>query len=228
MFNGPIGIWRKFILGFYPKLAPAAAARALRGQSVRITAYGDPAFVPFEIWQSLLAEASGWVGYTHQWRGCDRRFQGLLMASVESEREARAAQARGWRTFRARSAGALLLASEFQCPASDEGGHRATCLDCQLCRGSASPAKSVSIWLHGKGAAARRGPRVKYNGLRDQLRTFGKGELACAPADRARVMLALKQYYRRRHEPVRLSSKQVGEGVYRFSLQPATAMELGA
>lgn len=223
MFNGPIHIWRKFILGFYPTLTPAAAACELRGQAVRITAYGDPAFVPFEFWQQLLAEAAGWVGYTHQWRTCDPRFRSLLMASVERVDEAREAQARGWRTFRARPATSPLEATEFQCPASDEAGHRTTCLKCQLCRGTSSPAKSVSIQLHGRTAAPRLGPRVKYDGLREELQRTGVAEYTCSPAERSRVMLALNQFYRRRQQPVSVRSKQLGNGLYRFQIAASTS-----
>jgi len=218
MFNGPIGIYRKFLLGFYPKLEPAAGAAALKDQAVRITAYGDPAFVPFEIWEQLLAQASGWVGYTHQWETCDQRFRSLLMASCETEREVDRAHAAGWRTFRARPSTAPLRADEFACPASDEGGHRATCLDCQLCRGTSSPAKSVSILLHGK-AAANKNLRGRYDGLRRDILDRGYGEMALSESERSRAFLALRQYYRRRDQPVIVRSKRIDAGQYRFWLE---------
>lgn len=226
MFHGPIQIWRKFLLGFYPTLSPEQAAAALRGESLRITAYGDPAFVPFELWQTLLSQASGWAGYTHQWRTCDSRFKRLLMASVESTTEACEAERLGWRTFRARAAAAALTPGEFACPASDEAGHRTTCLQCQLCRGTSSPAKSVSLVLHGKGAGGRGAAdrkgiiRGRYDELRQQLRETGAGELFCAPEDRARAVLALRQYYRRRNEPTAIGTKRLGNGAYRFFVKP--------
>ncbi len=213
MFNGPIAIWRKFVLGFYPEHTPEAGAEVLRGQAVRITAYGDPAFVPFEVWQTLLSHTSGWAGYTHQWRTCDPRFRAICMASVESIDELREAQAAGWRTFRARPFTAPLTTGEFVCPASDEGGHRATCLTCQLCRGTSSPAKSVSILLHGKGAAPRSDLRGRWDQLRADLTARGVAELPMLAPDRARAVLALRMYYRRRGEPIELKTKQVAAGV---------------
>jgi hypothetical protein len=216
MFNGPIHIWRKFLEGFYPRLTPEQSAEAMRGQSLRLTAYGDPAFVPFEIWQALLSQASGWAGYTHQWRTCDPRLRALCMASVETLEELQLAQAAGWRTFRARPFTAPLVAGEFQCPASDEGGHRSTCARCQLCRGTSSPAKSVSILLHGKSAAPRTGVRSRYDQLRDDLATAGVSELVLGPGDRERARLALNQYYRRRQLPVAFTTKHLGAGRYRF------------
>lgn len=218
LFHGPVQIWRTLQAGKYPLLTGQAAAAALAGEQLRITAYGDPAFVPFEVWRTLLSRADGWAGYTHQWQTCDLRFRSLLMASVETEREATRAHHLGWRTFRARPHGAALLPSEFQCPASDEGGHRSTCAQCQLCRGTSSPAKSVSILLHGRGAVAYGGPRVKYEGLRTELQRQGAGELRLNAAERNRVLLALRMYYRRHKQDVALRSKKIGTGLYRLWL----------
>lgn len=227
MFNGPIRVWRKFIEGFYPTLSVAQASDVLAGQSLRITAYGDPAFVPFEVWDGLLAKASGWAGYTHQWRTCDPRFRALLMASVETLEEMAEAQARGWRTFRARPLDAPLAAGEFACPASDESGHRATCLTCQLCRGTSSPARSVSILLHGKGAAplpraGLLGRRGRYDALRTEIANAGSGVFHGGPADAYRARLALSQFYRRRRASVKIRGKRIADGLVRFWLSPTT------
>jgi len=84
----------------------------------------------------------------------------------------------GWRTFRVRlSSDPLLVISprrgsnrvplEFVCPASDEAEHRATCQQCQLCRGTSSPARSVTILAHGKPSTLRAfGIRVPMFGRR--------------------------------------------------------------
>lgn len=216
MFNGPIHIWRK--LAEYPVLSVGEAARRLDGEHVRVTAYGDPAFVPYEHWRSLLRFTAGHVGYTHQWRTCDLRFRSMLMASVESEREANEAHRQGWRTFRARAASEPIRADEFQCPASDEGGHRSTCVRCRLCRGTSSPAKSVSILLHGRGAAPRLGQCDKYGALRQDIHTKGHGDLRLTPAERGRVMLALRIFYLRRKAAAVPRSKRISDGLYRFWL----------
>ena len=63
------------------------------------------------------------------------------------------ARALGWRTFRVRSAGSVLLAREFACPASDEEGWRLTCEECLACDGSAGSPDRASpvIVAHGRG-----------------------------------------------------------------------------
>jgi hypothetical protein len=146
----PNNIWRVVEREDYPPLSWAAVRQAVAGRSLRLGAYGDPAAIPFEIWNKLLATAIGWVGYTHQWRHCDRRFRSIVMASVDSVAEFEAARDAGWRTFRVLSPGESLLPRlEFVCPASDEGQHRSTCERCQLCRGQNRPARSVAIRAHG-------------------------------------------------------------------------------
>lgn len=216
LFHGPVQIWRTLKAGRYPLLTGQSAAAALAGEQLRVTAYGDPAFVPFEVWRTLLSRTAGSVGYTHQWQTCDLRFRSLLMASVETEREVKRAHALGWRTFRARSNNQALLSSEFQCPASDEGGHRSTCAKCQLCRGTSSPAKSVSILLHGKGAAARTGTaRSRYDDIRSDIAATGEARLRLTPEARGRVLLALRQYYIRHKHDVTVRSKRIADGMYR-------------
>lgn len=122
----------------------------IEGRQVRVTAYGDAAAVPFELWRMVLGTAAGWTGYTHQWRQCDRRLQAMLMASVDSVGERSEAQAAGWRTFRVSGLRDLEPAGlDVVCPASAEAGHRTTCAACALCRGTANPARSIVIAPHG-------------------------------------------------------------------------------
>lgn len=127
---------------------PEMSAPDLAGRHVRLGSYGDPAAVPARVWGALISSAAGWTGYTHHWRTCDQGMRGYLMASVDAEAEALEARASGWRTFRVRQGG--LMADEVVCPASAEAGHAATCEDCQLCRGTANPARSVAIRPHGQ------------------------------------------------------------------------------
>lgn len=148
---GPHNVWKAYRADKYLQADWADLRALVEGRSIRLGAYGDPAAVPFEIWQTLLQSAGGWVGYTHQWRTCDPRLKGVVMASVDSERELYEAGLRGWRTFRVRRPkDPLVSGAEFVCPASDEAGFRATCQRCQLCRGTSSPARSVAIVAHGK------------------------------------------------------------------------------
>lgn len=152
-------VWKAH--GGYIVAANTADTQAmLEGRTVRLCAYGDPAALPFEVWEQMLATTAGWVAYTHQWKRCDPRFKRIAMASVDSVPEWTAATVAGWRTFRIRGRRESLmhgplrqgrvLPLEFVCPASEEGGKRATCRDCLLCRGTSVPARSVAIFPHGK------------------------------------------------------------------------------
>jgi len=154
VWNAPNQVYRR--LDEYPSVTWRELQACVEGRAVRLCAYGDPAAVPFEVWQTLLVSAAGWVAYTHAWRRCDVRLKSFAMASVDTEAEFWEAREAGWRTFRIRMPDTPLLASgfgrglEFACPASDEMDHRTTCERCQLCRGLSSPARSVAIVAHGK------------------------------------------------------------------------------
>jgi hypothetical protein len=97
--NAPRSIYAAHTRGKYPRLSLREARQALSGLRVRLGAYGDPAAVPIRVWDMLLADTTGHVGYTHQWR----RFSAIsryAMASVETLDQATQAHARGYRTFR--------------------------------------------------------------------------------------------------------------------------------
>jgi hypothetical protein len=155
-------VWSQWRSGAYPELDLDRLDEELDGRMVRLGAWGDPAMVPVSVWRRILREAAGWTGYTHQWRkSWAQPHKELCMASVESPGEAEEAQQLGWRTFRIRLAG--LLEGEFQCPASDEGGHSSTCERCGLCNGTSGiTGKSVAIMPHGP---LRRGQgRLRFDG----------------------------------------------------------------
>lgn len=150
-FRAPFNLWRG-LPSTRQDIAPADLSSRLSGRHVRLAAYGDPAALPFGTCEVLLARASGWTSYTHQWRTCDRRFRSISMASVDSPAEAQEAERLGWRTFRVRKIDQPLSPSEIVCPASEEGGHAAQCLSCRLCSGAHRQAKSVAIVAHGSNA----------------------------------------------------------------------------
>lgn len=152
VFNAPLAIWRAWKRGIYPdRTRDADIAIVGADRIVRVGAYGDPAAVPFRVWDRLLSRAKRWTGYTHQWRRPDAApLRDIVMASCDSDNEADRAHSAGWRTFRVRfpddSAPTL---PEVSCPASAEMGHRVTCDACTLCSGTWNQAKSVVINVHG-------------------------------------------------------------------------------
>lgn len=154
--------------GVYPVTALDDAAELCRGRSVRLGAYGDPAAVPFEVWERLLRHAKRWTGYTHQWKRADRRLRTLLMASVDHATEHTWAELEGWRTFRVRKVDATgapepLKPGEIVCPASHEAGQRTTCERCGLCdgsRGLGDRRRAIAIVDHSTSALARQRRRL--------------------------------------------------------------------
>lgn len=219
LFNGPTRIWTAYRDGSYPTLNIGAAGRRLRGLHLRLTAYGDPAVLPLRIWQNLLREVAGWTGYTHLWNWCDPGFRKLFMASVDTDAEQALAVAGGWRTFRARLPDQPVHPWEIVCPASDEGGKRTTCVACRLCRGQGRPgAKSITIIEHGKVLHTR--SSNDYTALRDELNRNGVAVVKGTQRERWRIMLAMKQYYRRNALPLKLKTK-MGQGEFTIRQVPA-------
>lgn len=168
--QAPSSVWLAYRRGVYRRASRGQLRRLFAGAFVRIGAYGDPAAVPVDVWRSMLADARGWTAYTHQWRAFD--LQALAMASVETDADARAAMARGYRVFRIVAPGSPRLPGHAMCPASDEQGRRLTCMECRACNGTAAGASApnVQIEIHGYGR------RV---GLPLLART--EGGRACAP-----------------------------------------------
>lgn len=148
---GPLQVWKAWRAGDYLDVTWPELQAHVEGRAVRCGAYGDPAAIPFEVWRVMLAASGRWVAYSHSWRSADPRFKTIAMASVDTEREFYAAGLAGWRTFRIRGpADPIIAGAECICPASDEAGHRVTCEQCQLCRGTNRPARSIAIVAHGK------------------------------------------------------------------------------
>lgn len=150
LFQGPLSIYRTWKRGGYPSFD----AQVFHGLPVRFGAYGDPAAVPFEIWDAIGFQASMTTGYTHAWRYCDPLHKHYCMASCDNEEDALDARGRGWRTFRVTtSPGDKSLSNEVICPASEEGGHKLQCIDCGACNGVQARRKShIVIHAHGSGA----------------------------------------------------------------------------
>jgi hypothetical protein len=156
--QGPAQVYKSYRKGLYPTVSQAEMQQFVTNRKVRFGAYGDPAAVAFELWESIAKQASGWTGYTHQWRTCDRRFNQLVMASADSPQDRELANQLGYRTFRVRRNDELLMTGEVNCPATKEGGNKSTCISCNLCNGTmferrtVERIRSVSLTVHGIGA----------------------------------------------------------------------------
>lgn len=154
--HGPIGVFYAFVDGSYKNYEDSDIDLFV-GRDIRIGSYGDPAAVPFEVWENIVNVANSFTGYTHQWqnKNIDDRLKDICMASVDTikgfTKEYDKAQSLGWRTFRVReSLDNELFDNEFVCPASKEGGEIVQCEKCGACGGHSSKTdKSVVIMLHG-------------------------------------------------------------------------------
>lgn len=153
VIQAPRSVFAAYQRGVYPRLSAAEVAEIIGTRPVRLGAYGDPAAVPFEVWQTLCANSRKHTGYTHQWRQCDSRLRQLCMASVDTAAEYATARAAGWRTFRVRAPFEPLQPREIVCPASHERP-LTSCEKCGLCDGARETDNraTIAIMAHGSGA----------------------------------------------------------------------------
>lgn len=153
VYQAPRNVWQSYHRGLYLTVTPGEARELFAGKRVRLGAYGDPAAVPFEVWETALADAKAWTGYTHQWKACDQRFARFVMASCDTPADYDAAKAIGYRTFRVRLADEPMNAREIVCPASKEAGYKTNCASCIACGGTGAKAKvDITIIAHGSAA----------------------------------------------------------------------------
>jgi len=141
--QAPFSVYRAYKRGSYRPVYP----EAFKGRYVRWGAYGDPAMLPHWLVQACNASATGWTGYTHQWRyEWSEWARGTFMASVETPKGEEAARRAGWGTFRAGRVDGSDIGRAVLCPS--EGG--AQCADCRMCDG-----RDVAVFIpaHGPGAA---------------------------------------------------------------------------
>lgn len=156
VFQAPLSVYRTAQAGKYPRLTLEESRALFAGRNVRLGAYGDPGAVPFEVWESVLADAARGTGYTHQWKKADSRFAQFCMASADNAQEAQEAQSLGYRTFRVGTFAEKAARGEFLCPASAEAGKKVSCAECLACGGTRSPNRaSVFIPAHGPKAKVK-------------------------------------------------------------------------
>ena len=152
LHRGPRIVYNHWKGGGYPACAPERLP--LRGRSVRLGAYGDPAAVPVPVWLNTLKLTGSWSGYTGQWRDFPE-LAAFCMASVTSMDEREEAKSLGWRTYRVRLDSEPVGDGELICPGSKEGGRKTQCVRCRLCSGNAHKlAKDVTSIAHGAGKPA--------------------------------------------------------------------------
>ncbi len=155
IYQAPLNVWKTYHKGGYDHAkGHSAVADIGKDRLVRLGSYGDGASVPAYIWDSLLSQAKGHTGYSHQSNLLQSSFDPqITMLSADSLEEAQDAWSKTIRTFRViNTVAELQQDKEILCPASKEAGKKTTCEKCLLCSGSAITAKSIAIVAHGNGA----------------------------------------------------------------------------
>jgi len=134
----PAAIYKTYKENRYTKaLLNSEISSFAKGRVVRLGAYGDPAAVPVKVWKALLAEASGYTGYTHQWENkVAKDLKPLCMASCDSFEDWGKATAQGWRTFRVVRDTATIGKREFRCPSDPLLATAIPCAKCKACDGA--------------------------------------------------------------------------------------------
>lgn len=148
------GIFKSYKNGGYAKADLVKLASELDGRHVRLGAYGDPAAVPIEIWDTVLSKCES-TGYTHQWRNCNIRYAEYCMASCDTLVDVADSVKMGYRTFFVQKGdykdavhihNGIKLA---HCPASKELNKVTTCNQCMACCGTRFNRNSnITIMLH--------------------------------------------------------------------------------
>ena len=167
--HSPYHVYKAYKRGSYPKI-DENTYYSIQNRTIRVGSYGDPAAVPYKVWEDITSKVKGVTGYTHQWkRAKNSKLSNICMASVDSEKEAIEAQKLGFRTFRILLEGEKLLPNEYHCPADTANGGHATCDICLGCNGfSGGDRKSPVIYPHGITSSTY----IKIAKLRKQKRKF--------------------------------------------------------
>jgi hypothetical protein len=148
--QAPLSIYRAYKRGNYTPFDASEHGHLIAKRKVRLGAYGDPAAVPFEVFEEFAKLSRGHTGYTHQanHRNFDSRYLELCMVSADTLKGAQKAHALSARTFRVIASDAPAPTSEIECLSESEG---LSCIECGLCDGKRE-APSIYIRAHGSRA----------------------------------------------------------------------------
>lgn len=147
LHQAPLSVWKAYKKGNYKDL-DALDLGHFANRQIRLGSYGDPAAVPFEVWQKLINVTAGNTGYTHQLghKRFDPRIATICQISADTEQQAAKAQSKGYKTFRVKTPNMRKLDNEITCVNTT---HNISCLDCGLCDGKRA---NVVIDVHGRSA----------------------------------------------------------------------------
>lgn len=145
IFQAPAAVYRTYNKGNYPIIKDYSI---FAGRSIRFGAYGDPAALPISVLATLKSYAKNNTAYTHQWKDNkdNETLKQVSMASVDNLAEAEEAKEAGYRWFRVTKDIKTLRDDEIVCPNTT---NETLCINCNLCSGNTTKAKSIVIEVHG-------------------------------------------------------------------------------
>lgn len=147
--DAPLMVWNCWKNGKGYPIATDKDMKWLKRKPVRLGAYGDPAALPYEVVKSWFGR--NWTGYTHHWRKCDERFKSICMASCDDVGDIDLARSKGWIPFVTVDSYDTMPDNLLPCLATV--GSELQCVECGLCRGTASKLsnrfKGIAIEIHG-------------------------------------------------------------------------------
>lgn len=159
VFQAPLSIYRCYQRNGY-RQSTARDRQAIRASNLRMGSYGDPALIPYAIWETILPpKKKDRTGYTHLWNSdlvtIDKRFKLILMASADSSNERAMAQSIGWRTFEVIPPNAPAPDKGFLCPSDETQQKKIPCADCGACNGNPR-GKGASPYIYAHGVNSKR------------------------------------------------------------------------
>lgn len=150
LHQAPLQVYKAYKAGKYETFQNEKHSHLFLNRSIRLGAYGDPAAVPFEVWENVLQFTKNHTGYTHQasMKNFDKRIAEICMISCDTEKQALKYQKLGFKTFRVKTENMQQLSNEIEC-LSDS--HNISCLECGLCNG-----QQINIVINVHGALTKR------------------------------------------------------------------------
>ena len=142
--RAPNMVYKSYKNGNIPYMNPAEFVNTY-DRPLRQGAYGDPAMIPFEIWEILEGNTNRiGTSYTHQYDEpwFDSRMWEYAMGSVETLEQKQRVNAMGGRTYRIIDDISDIQPDELVCPNKTSN---VQCADCGLCSGTRKGAKNIVI-----------------------------------------------------------------------------------
>lgn len=166
-FQAPNNIWKSWKNNRYRFFEDKDFGK-IKGRILRCGSYGDPAAIPYIVWFNLLRFVDGHTGYTHQALSLDDKWK-FLMASADTPAERLAMQLAGWRTFSTIPSMDNMPDNEIICPATEEGGYKATCNTCKLCSGNKTKGKNINVVVHGAKHIINKAIKAQLNSIGNEI-----------------------------------------------------------